>query len=305
MRWLLVLLAACEYQPPAEIPVDTAPVAEPTQFTLFVADFGASEVHRFAIADSPTPPTANLTIQLAGALSPFARPASDDLLIGEVGAAVIVRFTTPLAQPTSSGQIQSSGLRANMGKMTLVDDQLFVVNQADTNVLRYAIDGNNSATEVGEIPDVINGRGIFFDEARRNLYVTQCCGINAMLHYGVDALGKVQLKSTTSGVALSSPHGVLVTPWGELLVANAGSNAIRRFTLSSGGMPVPSSEILGNGINVPIDLVMTPWQELYVTNQGTGTISRFTFDENHTAIPRDNFAVPGATSVVWATLDVR
>ncbi len=115
----------------------------------------------------------------------------------------------------------------------------------------------------------------------------------------------VSSKSTTSGVALSSPHGLLVTPWGELFVANASANAIRRFMLTGGGQPIPAGEITGNGLDLPFDLVMTPWDELFVTNGAGGTISRFTFDAAHVATPRDNFEVPDAASLAWMALDVR
>lgn len=308
---MLILLVGCGYdpqvgeQPPTDGPPDATPDAAATRFTLFVADFGRNAVHRYALEDSDASPTSNFTITLAGAVSPFANTSSDELLVGEVGTAVIARFSAPLAQPTSAGVISSGGLRANMGKMTLVDDELFVVNQAGSNVLRYTFDGNGQATQTGEIPNVIAGRGIVFDKVRRNLYVTQCCGADAILQFGVDAMGKVQSKSTTTGAALSSPHGLLVTPWGELFVVNAASNAIRRFTLAANGQPIPGDEISGNGLNLPIDVVMTPWEEIYVTNGNAGTISRFAFDANHTASPHGNLVVPNAMQVVWETLDLR
>jgi DNA-binding beta-propeller fold protein YncE len=236
------------------------------------------------------------------ALSPIVRPSPPELLVGGSGTLTITRYLAPLTTPTPHGTIVGSGLSTSLGKMVFVDDELWIVNAGNSNVDRLGFDISGAVSMTGSFA-LLNGRGIAFDPATRNLYISRCCGTNQVLHYTVGLDHSVVAKPTLAGNGLSNPHGVLLTPWGELFVANAGDASVLRFTLDALGNPTANGRITGNGLATPIDLLMAPWGELFVTNQGgTQAISRFTFDPSHGVSPHGTLAIPAVALTGWAAL---
>ncbi|NVB78366.1 MAG: hypothetical protein HOV81_08240 [Kofleriaceae bacterium] len=301
-RLLVCCLAGCSFDHGALAPdgaPDSLPDAAPTMATLFVADYQAGQLHRIQLARGAEP-AITLSLALPGALSPVYLPATGELLVGELANARIDRFATPLATPMFDDAITGVGLDANISKMAVVDGELWVTNPLGANVDRLAFDAAGTPSMVDAV-GVVNGRGLVYVPATRDVFVTQCCSTNVIQHYVFDN-HVVATKEPVSDNGLNNPHGLVMLPWFELLVANAGDSSILRFRIDGAGNATPNGVITGNGLSVPIDLALTPWGELYVTNLGTGTLSRFTFDESHTAVAGGTFAIPGAIALAWTAL---
>ena len=307
LQLLALALAGCgftvppsgaEDAPVADVPAD----APPRPVALFITDFGSGMVHRFTFQPDGGGPAPPLSFANLAALSPIVRPAPPELLVGGSGTSTITRYLTPMATPAAHGTIVGNGLSTSLGKMVFIDDELWIVNAGNSNVDRLGFDSNGTASMAGSVA-LLNGRGIAFDPAARNVYLSQCCGTNQVLHYTVGLDHSLVAKPTLAGNGLSNPHGVLLTPWGELFVANAGDASILRFTLDALGNPTANGRIMGNGLATPIDLLMAPWGELFVTNQGgTQAVSRFTFDPAHGAVAHGTLAIPGVVLTGWAAL---
>lgn len=273
----------------------------PTQATLFVADFVGNTVSRYALVRGENP-ALTTTIALPGALSPIVLPLTGELLVGENQHETIARYTTPYAAPQLAGEITGNDLSMTFGKMVMVDGELWVVNPGNADVDRLAFDGQARAATTGSLP-VVNGRGIAFDPATRDLYVTQCCGTDTILHATVDSLHDLTTLPPLTGSGLSNPHGMWLTRWGELFVVDAGANQILRFTRDTAGSLTANGAITDPSLATPIDLGLAPWDELFVTNQASGTISRFLLDDTHAATANGTFTVPSANAIAWLALE--
>ena len=109
-----------------------------------------------------------------------------------------------------------------------------------------------------------------------------------------------------SGNGIANPEGLVLAPWGEMLVPNFGNGAggvasepgheLLRYALDSQGRPKANGTIQGNGLNGPCYAAFAPWGELFVVNTVDATISRFTFDSSHAVIPHGTFQMSAAAS---------
>jgi hypothetical protein len=131
----------------------------------------------------------------------------------------------------------------------------------------------------------------------RDLYVSQCCSTYAIQHFRVAANDNATALPAITGNSLADPHGMVIMPWGELVVANAGpypnngGTTLLRFKIDAQGSTTANGTIAGNGILFPIGLALTLWGELFVANNA-GVLSRFTFDSSHAAVPNGTFTTP-------------
>jgi hypothetical protein len=138
---------------------------------------------------------------------------------------------------------------------------------------------------------------MLWNAATRDLYVS-LYSTNTIQHFRVASDHTVTSLTPITGNGLSVPHGMAITSWGELLVANGGGTSLSRFTIDALGNATPNGSIQGNGIATPIGLAVAPWGELFVANSG-GVVSRFSFtlDSSHAAWPQGTFKA--ATSLNW------
>jgi hypothetical protein len=299
MRWVVLIgLVACSYAPdrsalPDEVPLTT---------TLFVTDFGSNQLHRYLLHPRDATPDPIVSVPATAPVSVILVPGTEELLVSNLFDANLTRFAAPFATPTPNGTITGGGIAPQVQKMLFIGDELFLVNPGAANVDRVTLDTQSMPVMIDAVTVAV-GRGIAFDAARRRLYVTQCCGTDRLLVFDVASDNSLALVVALTG--FSNPHGILVTPWDEVLVANAGSNSIARFRINSEGIPTMIGSITGNDLSAPVDLVLTPWNELYVANNVGGKISRFTFDASNDAVARDSFAVPNGINLVYFALDVR
>ena len=187
------------------------------------------------------------------------------------------RFLTPYGTPAANGTIP--GL-PDPQALVFVDNQLWVAVSGSGTVVQLAFSDAGTATMASKITAAVtkNIRGIAWSPTARVAYVTLCCGTDHILEYTVAADDSVTLLSTITGNGLKNPNGVVVSPWNELFVANAGDNNILRLPARcvrerdrerqrQRQQPVDTGE----------PRRFTPWGEMYVTDQGNNLLSRFTF----------------------------
>jgi len=234
-----------------------------------------------------------------------------ELFVGQyVANAPILRYLAALTTLTPNGAITGVGLNYPE-MMTFVDEELWVASTAyevctteTESLIRIAFDGDGGASAAGTFSTGLVGanRGMLWAPDTRSLYVTQCEPVNTIQHYAVAADHTVTQLAATTADMLNNPHGMVITPWGELFVANAGTpanagNAILRFTLDAQGNPTPNGQITGGDLDLPVNIEFAPWGELFVVNNGNATISRFTFDGSHAATPsRSPFQLTAPTT---------
>lgn len=300
---LLALLGACRFEPGALPAVDAASIdvldATPQRGTLFVADYTGGNVYRFRVTPADAAPMSDLSIGIAGSLSPMIM-ANGELWVSELSNPRIDRYATPLVTPTFIEAITGHGLPAQVAKMALVDSEVWLVTAPNTSVTRLGFAGG-AITDEGAFT-IENGRGIVFDAVRRNVWVSQCCNTSTVARYAVGLDGAPSyIDSITTG-GLNNPHGMVITPWGELLVANHANANILRYSLDAFGVATFTGAISGSELTQPLDLALTSWNELFVTNLDNGTVARFQFDASRTAIPKPTIRIDGAQSLGYLIL---
>ena len=212
-----------------------------------------------------------------------------ELFVGSYGGGFIQRYLNPLTTLTPNGTIPGvSGPEL----VIFVDQQLWVANSGAGNIQQFSFNAAGVVANAGVISAGLNGnlRGIAWAPTSRVAYATLCCGTNTVQPYLVAANDTVTALTPFGGNGLSNPNGDVVTPWGELFIANSGANSIVRYSLSATGVATANGTITGNSLSTPVAMAFAPWGEMYVTNQGNNTLSRFTFDANHNATANGAFA---------------
>ncbi|MBK7956509.1 MAG: hypothetical protein IPK02_22700 [Candidatus Accumulibacter sp.] len=216
---------------------------------------------------------------------------------GALVLGTVSRFLDPLGTLLAHGTI--SGLSKEVEELLFRQGELLVVNQGAANIARFAFDGAQSASPNGVITGLsTNERGIAWNPATDEIFVSRCCGSNRIDRFVFDSSGHASPNGTITGGGLSSPHGMAFSPWGELFVANGASDSISRFSFDALGHASLSGTITGIGLDIPIGLRFSPWGELFVANEETSAVSRWTFDVSHNAIANGSFTTP-ASRLNW------
>lgn len=124
--------------------------------------------------------------------------------------------------------------------------------------------------------------GLDRDAGADTLFLPSTLGATAdqLFRYDVDEAGA----TLTLTIPVTAPTGMVMTPQGELLVANYSSpGSITRF-LDPLGTPTPNGTITAPGLSLPQEMLFRGG-ELLVANQGGSNILRFTFDALGNAVP--------------------
>lgn len=220
-------------------------------------------------------------------------PTGELFIANAVTNGTVSRFLDPLGTPVANGTI--SGLN-HPEDIRFHQGELFVVNQFGADIRRFAFDSAQNASPSGVITGLgTNERGIVWNPATGEMFVSQCCSSNRIDRFVFDSSGHASANGAIIGSGLSNPHAMAFSPWGELFVANAFGNNILRFSFDTLGHASLSGTITGNGVDDPVGLRFSPWGELFVGNQlvgQPGTVSRWTFDASHDAIANGSFATP-------------
>jgi hypothetical protein len=264
--------------------------------TIFLNHAINNAIYRYAISPGADP-VLNATIS---AMRPegLAMNAKGELFAASEDGSVL-RFTTPLATPTPNGKLGNLGV-IDPEQMAFVDDELWIPSTDYTTCLttassitRVAFDAAGVGTVAGTVQAlgiVTAGRGVWWDAPSRTLYLSDCHAVDTIQPYHVANAKTISALAAATGGGINNPHGMIVAPWGELFVSNAGAAQILRFVIGATGALAANGNISGNGLNFPIGLTFAPWGELFVVDQGSGSLSRFTFDAAHVTSPNGIFA---------------
>jgi hypothetical protein len=290
-------------------PNQTQPVSANQVVKLFVVSRqggdSTNEIYRYEISgptDFPTSPELTITDPGFDNIYGLAFSPSGELFVTNVspdhGSGSVSRLLDPTGSPTSNGTITSSNFVSPVGAV-FRNGELFIAQEHGSNVLRFVFDGGGNASFNGDITAGLccsAPRGVAVNPASGELFVTQCCGVNAIHRYLFDGSGNATPNGVITGGGLDNPHDIVFSPWGEIFVANAG-NSISRFTLDGAGNASSNGQITGNDLNGPLGLDFSPWGELFAANHfGSGGVSRWTFDASHNAIPNGSFSTPNTLS---------
>jgi hypothetical protein len=267
---------------------------------------GADPVLNYTITVTAPGGTGNQQTATGLAMSP-----AGELFVANFSTGVVFRFTSPLGTPTANGSVVVTGI-GNVEEIRFVDDELWVPNVTPAgsttpeSIVRVGFDTQGIPSVAGSLMTYLVGaRGMLWVPATRDLYVSQCHPVDAIQHYRVGTDHTATALTPITGNGINNPHGMVVTPWGELLVSNPGegtSATLLRFTVDAQGNIAPNGVISGNGLDASIGLAFTPWGELFAINQATATISRFTFDSAHAAVANGTCSITGPTVALQAGL---
>jgi hypothetical protein len=262
--------------------------------TMFVPDQMAGAVYRYSVTPNADP-VFSTRLSVPGAISVALGPTGE-LFVTSYGNQTIYRFLSPFDALTPNGTITGIGLSGSVQGSTFVDNELWVDDNAGSNIVELAFDAQGAASAAGTV-SVFEPMDIFWDSTSRVLYVSEPSQtLNQVQDSGAPPRTVQHYKVSTdhtvtalAPIAALNPYGVTVTPWGELFVANSTGTSLSRFSIDAQGNASANGTITGNGLSYPLALAFTPWGELFVGNQGTGAISRFTFDSSHNAVPNGTF----------------
>jgi hypothetical protein len=266
--------------------------------TIFLSSGQENFVYRYSVTASADP---QLSTKIS-VPSPAGLAVAPDgeLFVGDYADSKIYRFLSPLGVPTPNGTITTS--LSGPEEMRFVDSQLWVVNSDTAGsanpaaLIQFGFDSNGNASVAGTLMNSLIGgnRGVTWNATTRDLYVSQCCSTYAIQHFRVAANNTATALPAITGNGLASPHGMVVMPWGEIVVANPGpypangGTTLLRFLVDAQGNATANGTITGNGILSPIGLALASWGELFVVNNG-GVLSRFTFDSSRAAVANGMF----------------
>lgn len=209
------------------------------------------------------------------------------------GSGWISRFLDPLGTPIANGTFNSPDFHGPFW-MGFRDGELFIANRSP-GVMRFQLDAAGNAAASGSISTALvldRPRGVTISHTDE-LLISECCGTNEIQRFRFDANGNALPNGSITGNLLSNPHGMVISPWGELFVASFGNHVISRFMIGPSGNVTANGVISGNGINGPLDVAFSPWGELFVSNNlGGGGVRRFLFNATHSAIANGGFTAP-------------
>jgi MYXO-CTERM domain-containing protein len=274
---------------------------------MFVTDDLADAVYRYAIAPGGM---ARLETKITAASANSVALRAGELFVADFAGGGIHRLLSPFGIGQPNGRISGVGL-SWPEQIRFVGDELWVANSdlagssSAFGIVRLAFDRAGVASVAGMLTEGLTGanRGMLWDPASGDVFVSQCCTANGIQHFHLDA-GVYTRGVPITGNGLANPHGMVITAWGELLVANYNGSTVSRFTFDAKRNALAAGQFRGNGVTRPVGLSLAPWGELYVSNQDTGMVSRFTFDSARAAVPNGTFQTPatGATRLGWTEI---
>ena len=209
------------------------------------------------------------------------------------GGGSISRFLSPAGQFLATNAIISASF-SRPHWAVVWNQELFVVNTDNGNVLRFLFGGDGSALANGSFTAGLAGakslRGITA-APWGEILVTECCGSEVIHRFLIDVNGTAIPNGTITG-GLSNPHDMAFSPWGELFVANFGNNTIARFAFNGSHQATTNGQLTASGLAQPIGVSFSPWGELFVASHSVGRIWRWTFDAGRHASTNGFFTTP-------------
>jgi hypothetical protein len=279
--------------------------------TLFVPDDLANTLYRYSIAPSADP-ALNCAIPVPSAESVALR-VTGEMFVASYSPPGLYKLTSPFDSPVATGPLAIESVsvlgRFDVKAMTFIDDDLGLTSPGMSGPWFLSFDAQGTPAISWGLNGIPSCAGILWNPDTRILYVSQRFPSGGTVQARSIASDHSQTRlADITGNGLSGPDGMVLTSWGELLVANYYGNAISRFSIDAQGNATPNGTITGNGLSNPTSLALAPWGELFVGNQGSGKLSRFTMDASHNATANGTFqtackANPGGTGSAGSRLD--
>jgi hypothetical protein len=261
---------------------------------MFIPDDLANTLYRYSISPS-SDPALSATIPVQSGHSVALRVTKELFVAGySPTPTTFYRFLSPFGSPVANGTLTIEGLSVipqfAAENMVFVDDEIWAASPATSMVVRLSFNSQGTASLVGAVDNIPSVAGLLWNSSTRVLYVSQRFPDGGVVQpYRVGTDHQVTALANITGNGLNGPDGMVLTSWGELLVADYYSDAISRFSIDAQGGATPNGSISGNGLSNPTSLALAPWGELFVGNQGSGTLSRFTWDASHNATANGTF----------------
>ncbi len=224
-----------------------------------------------------------------------------------IGGSLLAIGATDCSTLSSSGAAATQNLR-NPHDVCTIGDFAYMVDTYNNRIVRYQLSDTGAPQEVGStpVPEMNNGgRGIVAHQGLGEIFVSDCCFGGNVRRFKVNPDGSLTPNGLLTGNGMNQPHGMTVTPWGELLVLNiVNSGSISRFTFDASGNAVANGLI--TGMHSPVAAVFTTWGEMIVFSHHTTTTSRYTFDGSGNASLNGTFTAPtnSGDAVASGTLPV-
>ncbi|MDX2118237.1 MAG: GC-type dockerin domain-anchored protein [Planctomycetota bacterium] len=254
---------------------------------------------RYDVNASGTPAFLSSTTK-PGLLRPFglATRLNGDLVVGDRGPCTacagggMMNINAPTCGSIGDVRGTLTTNFFNPHDLIVLGDHVYMVNEYANAIRRAKFNADGTFSDIGNDP-IINtdGRGIVVHPQLRELFVSMCCGSNRIRRFTINADGTLTFRSDITGNAISNPHGMCVSPSGELFVANYDGNSVSRFTFDAAGNAIANGTITGNAQNRTVSVAIAPWGELFVGGNGDGTVSRFTFGAGGAAVANGSFNV--------------
>lgn len=179
----------------------------------------------------------------------------------------------------------------NPHDLVVLGDHVYMVNVYAGAIRRAKFNADGTFSDIGNDPIIsADGRGIVVHPGLRELLVSMCCGTNRVKRFTINADGTLTFRSDITGNGISNPHGMCVSPSGELFVANYDGNSVSRFKFDDEGNAIANGTITGNSQARSVSVALAPWGELFVGSSSTGAVSRFTFSGG-AAVSNGSFAI--------------
>ena len=160
--------------------------------------------------------------------------------------------------------VSSDGFNSPQGLAIAPDMTIYVADNGDHRVLKFAPDGSQTTVSFGTLRPVVSTPGGIALDGSENLYVTDT-DTNRLIKLEP---GKTNGLAIMGGSALNRPTSVAADAAGNLAIVNAGSATvtIRRYA----GAPIP----LNTGSTVLVDPTAVAFDNqgmLYVADAGNGS----------------------------------
>ncbi|MDI1289318.1 MAG: hypothetical protein PSX37_05110, partial [bacterium] len=176
----------------------------------------------------------------------------------------------------SASSATGNGLQNPHGAM-VIGDIGYMVDTHQNRIVRYSLANPGVPVFLGSDPTGGVGAGcrsIEFIPSSGQVIVSDCCSLNGLRRYTIAANGSLTPAGTITGNGLNTPHGMAVSPWGELFVCNINAHTISRFLFNDQGGAVPNGVISGFGLSNPADATFRSNGELQVAGHFNGVILR-------------------------------
>ena len=254
--------------------------------TVFAVSNTANEIYRVDVSNAGVFSVGQTINNPTLLLRPYGITTrhNGDLLINSRGPCTgcnggdLARMGAPTCDAPSSANLfaaTAGGLRNPHGALA-IGDLGYMVDTYNNRIVRYALT-DGATTFIGSDPTgggSAGCRSITFHRGLGQVFVSDCCQLGGIRRFTLAADGSLAPAGTITGNGMNNPHGMTISPAGELFVCNINGNSLSRFLFNAAGDAIPNGVISGFGLNGPVSATFLASGELLVVGHFTGVITR-------------------------------